>query len=387
MVFLVNLARVVFAPLVQPVAADFGVEPAALGVVASAAWLGSAAPRLPAGYLLTRVPRHHVVAATGSLLVVTATATAFAPSIPLLAVGAFAMGLSSGMYFIAANPLVSELFPARVGRALGVHGMSSQLAAVGAPLAVSAVLLFGDWRTTFLGVAALAAAATLFFAWAARRTRLPEAGVEDRSVLAAGRAQWPVVLTAVAFVGAAGFLWNGMFNLYGDYLTVTKGLDPATGRLLLSLTFAAGVPAFVAAGRLADAVPNVPLLLSIVGGFVVCVFALTAVEGLLAVAVVSVVLGFVVHAMFPAIDTYTLSSLPDRHRASAYSLFSASAMVVQSLGSGAVGTAVAAGASYTAVFRGLALGVGALTLVLFGLYRAGRLPAGGRPDGVAVGSD
>ena len=387
MVFLVNLARVVFAPLVQPVAADFGVAPAALGVVASAAWLGSAAPRLPAGYLLTRVERHRVVAATGSLLVVTAAATAFAPSVPLLSLGAFAMGLSSGMYFIAANPLVSELFPDRVGRALGVHGMSSQLAAVGAPLAVSGVLLVSDWRATFLGVAAVAAAATAYFAWAARRTDLPDAGAEDRSILAAGRAQWPVILTAVALVGAAGFCWNALFNLYGDYLQVAKGIDPATGRLLLSLTFGAGVPAFLVAGRLADAVPNVPLLISIVGGFVVCVFALTAVQGLVAVAVVSVVLGFVVHALFPAIDRYTLSSLPDRHRASAYALFSGSAMIVQSLGSGAVGIAVAGGASYTGVFRGLAAGVGVLAMAMFVLYRAGRLPAGGRPDGVAVAGD
>jgi hypothetical protein len=51
MVLLANLARIVFAPLIQPAAADFGVQTATLGVVTSAAWLGSAAPRLPTGYL------------------------------------------------------------------------------------------------------------------------------------------------------------------------------------------------------------------------------------------------------------------------------------------------------------------------------------------------
>ncbi len=49
MVFLVNLARVVFAPLIEPVAADFNVTPGTLGVVTSAAWLGSALPRIPTG--------------------------------------------------------------------------------------------------------------------------------------------------------------------------------------------------------------------------------------------------------------------------------------------------------------------------------------------------
>ena len=189
MVFLVNLARVVFAPLVQPVAADLGVSAASLGVVASAAWLGSAAPRLPTGYLLTRVARHRVVAATGAILVVTSAVTAVADSRLHLAVGAFLMGTSSGMYLIAANPLVSELFPDRVGGALGVHGMASQVAAVGAPLAVSAILVVGDWRTTFLCIAGVAAAATAFLLVAARRADLPDAGTDDRSLLVAGRAQ------------------------------------------------------------------------------------------------------------------------------------------------------------------------------------------------------
>lgn len=378
MVFLVNLARVIFAPLVQPAAADFDVPAASLGIVASAAWLGSAALRLPTGYLLTRVPRQHVVVFTGAVLVFTAAGTGLSQTILQLTVGAFLMGLSSGMYFIAANPLVSELFPNRVGRAIGIHGMSAQFAAVGAPLVLGAILLVGNWRLVFGWIAAVAALSTVYLVWALRRTPLPEAGAEDRSLLVAGREQWPLVLTGIAFVGVAGFLWNGLFNLYGDYLEVVKGIDPATGRLLLSGMFGAGVPAFLITGRLADRFPNVPLLLAIVGGFVVCVVALTLVSGLYAIAAVSLVLGYVVHSLFPAIDTYLLSALPDRHRASAYALYSSTAMLVQAFGSGTIGVVVARGVSYTVAFQVLAGIVAAVVGVLFVLYRRGRLPTGGR---------
>ena len=378
MVFLVNLARVVFAPLVQPVAADLGVPAASLGVVTSAAWLGSAAPRLPTGYVLTRLDRHRVVGATGALLVATSVFTAVSDSRLHLAVGAFLMGLSSGMYFIAANPLVSELFPKRVGSALGVHGMASQVAAVGAPLAVSAILVVGGWRTTFLCIAAVAAAATLALVVAAHRADLPDAGRADRSLRTAAASQWPIILTGIAFLGAAGFLWNATFNLYGDYLEVAKGIDPATGRTLLSLMFAAGVPAFVVTGRLADRVPNVPLLLALVTATILGVLALTVAEGLLAVAAVSIALGYSVHGLFPAADAYVLASLPDHHRASAYSVYSATMMLVQAFGAGTVGTAVAAGVSYTVAFRAVAGAVGFVLVVLFGLYAAGRLPVGGR---------
>lgn len=383
MVFLVNLARIIFAPLVQPVAADLGVRAASLGIVTSAAWFGSAAPRLPTGYLLLWFPRHYVVAATGTLLVGTSLFTALAGSVLHLTVGAFLLGLSSGMYFIAANPLVSELFPDRVGSAIGIHGMSSQLAAVVGPIALSGVLLVTDWQWTFVGIAGLAAVTTTLFVWAARRATLPDAGAEDRSILAAGREQWPIILTGIAFVGVAGFLWNGIFNLYGDYLQVTKGIAPGTGRFMLSVLFAAGVPAFFLTGRLADRVDNVSLLLSIVGSFAVAVLALTVVQGVVAIALVSVVLGYIIHSLFPAVDTYVLSSLPDHHRASAYSLFSAAIMLVQAPGSGIIGTAVVEGASYTAVFRGLAVVVIGVVAVLFGLYRAGYLPAGGDPGEMA----
>ena len=386
MVFLVNLARLIFAPLVQPAAADFDVTAASLGVVASAAWLGSASPRLPTGYLLTRFPRHYIVATTGTLLVFTSLFTAFSQSVTHLTVGAFLMGISSGMYFIAANPLVSELFPNRVGSAIGIHGMWSQVAAVGAPLFVSAILLVGDWRTAFVLISALAAVSTVALLVATRRTDLPEAGGADRSLLAAGRAQWRLILTGIVLIGAAGFLWNALFNLYGDYLDVAKGIDASTGRLLLSAMFAAGLPAFLVTGRLADRVSNVPLILTIIGSFSVLVFALTLVESFVAIVVLSLVIGYVVHSLFPAIDTYMLSSLPDHHRGSAYALYSATMMLFQAFGSGTVGVAVDGGLDYDVAFQSLTVVVAVVTAGMFVLYRSGRLPAGGAPGATPAAS-
>jgi predicted MFS family arabinose efflux permease len=383
MVFLVNLARVIFAPLLQPVAADLGVTTASLGVVTSAAWLGSAAPRLPTGYLLTRVPRHYVVAATGGLLVGTSVLTALSQSVLQLALGAALMGVSSGMYFTAANPLVSELFPDRVGTVIGVHGMSSQVGAAVAPLVVSAVLFVSDWRTTFLCIGAIAAVTTVAFVWMAGRMTLPDAGSEDRDLFAAIRAQWATVLTGIVLLGASGFLWNGLFNLFGDYLEVAKGIDPGTGRLLLSVMFAAGLPAFLVTGQLADRVPNVPLLIALIACFACSVFVLTVVESVVAITAVSLFVGYFAHSLYPAVDTYLLASLPDHHRASAYAMYSAIMSLTQSLGSGVVGILVTRGGNYTLIFQVLAILVGVLVAGMFVLYRFDKLPAGGEPGTIA----
>ena len=65
LVFLVNLARIVFAPLLNVFITEFGITEGTAGLIATLAWIGSASLRLPAGWLLTRVPRHWVVLVSG----------------------------------------------------------------------------------------------------------------------------------------------------------------------------------------------------------------------------------------------------------------------------------------------------------------------------------
>lgn len=373
--FLVNFVRVVFAPLLQPVAAEFHVATASLGVVTTAAWLGSAAPRLPTGVLLTRIDRHLVIAMTGALLVVTAVFTALSSSVLHLVVGAFLLGLSSGMYFIAANPLVSELFPRRILKATAIHGLARQVAAVAAPLVVALILFVADWRTTFYGVALAAAATTVLLLYAARWTDLPAAGESDRSLITAGRSEWPIILTGIVLIGATGFLWNGLFNLYGGYLTAAKEIDPSTGRLLLSIMFASGIPAFLLATRIGERFRNLPLIIGLVASFAVSVIALTVIDAVIGVVMVSLAIGFSFFLMVPLLDTYMLSTLPDHHRGSAYAIYSAVMMIIQAMGSGVIGSAVAAGMSYDDLFRSFSLVVVVVAVAMFLLYVTDRLPA------------
>lgn len=376
MVFLVNLARVVFAPLLEPLIAAFSMSAGTAGFVATLAWVGSAIPRIPTGVLLTRVSRERVVLATGASLSISAVFAASANSVPTLSVGAFLLGLASGAYFTAANPLVSELYPERVGRAIGIHGTASQLASVVAPLFVGVVLLVGNWRLAFVSLAVLATVATTVFFLVARGAEtLPEAGHADRDFVAAIARQWPIVLSAVAIIGATGFVWNGLFNFYVTYLADVKLLEPATARVLLTAVFAAGVPAFWFTGRLADRVPHVPLLLAILGAFVACLVALTVAQGVLALAVVTIALGYVVHSLFPAIDTYLLDSLPDENRASAYAAYSGVAMVIQATGSWVLGSLTDLGYSFDTLFVAAAAGLTAVLVVLVGLRVAGWLPS------------
>ncbi|MFC6862115.1 MFS transporter [Halomicroarcula sp. GCM10025817] len=373
MVFLVNLARVVFAPLLEPIRAATGASDATLGLLATLVWAGSALPRLPTGYLLTRLRRPTVVFGSGVVLTAGATFTALTRDPDLLLVGAFTMGLASGVYLVAANPLVTELFPERPGRALGQHGVAAQLAAVAAPALVSAALLVDSWRTTLQLVAVAAALMTIGFTLVARRAEFPAAGADDTDFAGAIRTQWRLVLTGVLAIGATTLVWNGVFNFYVTYLN-TLSLSGGTGRLMLLIVFAAGLPAFYVSGRLADRLPNLPYLIGLIVAFTGCIIVLPAVGGRWPLVAFSAVLGYVVHSIFPAADTYLLGSLPDQHRASAYAAYSGGMMLLQAPGSVIVGTLRDAGVSFPDIFGAMSAGLVVVSGVLLVLYVGSRLP-------------
>jgi predicted MFS family arabinose efflux permease len=354
------------------------VGPAAVGLVASLVWLGTGAVRLPVGYLLTRVPRHRVVVAAGVVLAAAAGFTALADSVRALQAGALLIGLASGAYFATAVPLIGDLFPEGVGRAVGVHGTAAQLAAVVAPTTVVVVLATTSWRGVFWLLAAGSLLVTAVLAVVVRRTGIPESAGADRDFRAA-LAHWRVIGTGILMIAAAGFVWQGLFNFYVSYLTATKGVTTATASTLLTVTFAAGVPAFWLGGRLADRLPLVPYIVGLLGGFATGLVALTVVGGLVGLVAVSLLVGYLVHSLFPALDTYVLGTLPADARGSTYAVFSGLSLLVEGTGSGAVGLLTEAGYAFDVVFRGFAAGLVVVVVALVALSLAGRLPEPGAP--------
>jgi predicted MFS family arabinose efflux permease len=370
LVFCANFGRVAFAPLLETFRTSFEVGTAGLGLVTTLVWVGTAVPRIPVGYLVTRVPRGRIVMGAGALLTAGAALTALAPSLPLLQVGAFALGVASGAYYAAAVPLIGDLYPDAVGRAVGVHGVAAQAAAVVAPTLTVALVAAASWRAVFWLLAALGATLTLALVGVARRREGGVPSGADRDFRAA-LSHWRIILAAVVMIGGAGFVWQGVFNFYVTYL-VEKGLSPTRAGTLLTVAFAAGLPAFWLSGRLADRLPHVPYILTLGAGVAVGVAALTVAESLVALVAVSVALGLAAHSLFPALDAYVLGAVPD-NRGSAYAVYGGLALLVQATGSGAVGV-LGERFAFDAVFLGFAAGLLALVALLTGLYLAGGFP-------------
>lgn len=369
---MLNLARIVYAPLLDVLIAEFSIGEATAGLIVTLTWIGSAAPRLPTGWVLTKVPRYPVVVGSGMVLTLSGAIAATATSVLQLMGGAFLMGIGSGVYFVAAQPLLSELFPERIGQVVGIHGVSNQLASVAAAPFVTLALLI-DWRLAMWGISGFGALATSYTWYSGRQTDLPRAGTEDRRLIAGVLSEWPLVVTALAITGLSMFVWQGVFNFYELYMQ-SKAFSGQEAGTLLTLVFVAGIPAFYVGGDLAERLPYIPYITGVVGSFSVCVYLLTIVDSLLMVGLVTIGIGFFGHAQYPAVDTFLLDTLPDHSRASAYSMFSSTAMLIQALGSVVLGQLIEWGYSYDQTFVLAAflilLAAGCFTLV----ERTGRLP-------------
>jgi len=277
-VFLVNFARVVFAPLIGEFISEFAIGEGTAGLTgtrhARVARLGRRGSRR-AGR--SRFSRQYVVLVSGAMLTVGALGVALAPGVPTLMAAAFAIGLASGVYFVAANPFIAELFPTRVGRVMGVHGMASQLAAVAAAAGRHGRALVRLAARLLRARALASAASTVVFVALARRTDLPDAGAGDTD-FAGALSEWKLILAGVVLMGLTSFVWQGLFNFYELYM-VDKGLPRGGGGNLLTVIFAAGVPAFLISGDLADRLPHVPYLLGIVSVFLVGVVLVVVSSG------------------------------------------------------------------------------------------------------------
>lgn len=103
-------------------------------------------------------------------------------------------------------------------------------------------------------------------------------------------------------------------------------------------------------------------------------FLLTIVDSLLVVGMVTIGIGFFGHAQYPAVDTFLLDTLPDHSRASAYSVFSSTAMLIQALGPVVLGQLIEWGYTYNQTFALAAFLILLATGCFIFIGRTGRLP-------------
>jgi MFS family permease len=292
--FLGKFLRYAFPPLFGTLGDTYSVSRTVLGSAFTGFMLVYAVMQFPSGVLADRVGTVRTIAAGALATGVGALALVVDSPFPVLVGAMLVMGGGTGVHKTVSVNLLSRVYPARTGRALGVFDTTGSLAGVAAPAAVVVVtglpaVLGAPWRTLYLvgGVACLGLAAAVI--WRVPR-RLADVTTADPGSPVAGDATGtettgadgrdgtsdgtagelrqylalfarPRFSTFVVVTALYSFAYNGVVAFLPLFLAVEAGLPPTTANLLYSSLFAVSLVQ-LATGDASDRLGVLPMLVA-----------------------------------------------------------------------------------------------------------------------------
>ncbi|QHS15902.1 MFS transporter [haloarchaeon 3A1-DGR] len=276
-------ARMIYPVLLPYLRAEFGLSLTVAGFLVTVLWLGSAVGQLPGGILADRYSERLVMAAGAAvvalaLLVVIAARTAI---VLFLATGL--VGLGQSMYPIARITILSDIYPDRIGSALGVTMATGDLGQTVLPPVAGALAAAIAWRAGlgFLVPVLAVVAVVLWVTLPARPST--DSAVDDLSVDSARYVLGELRRSNMAFIAFILFLyimiWQSFTGLYPTYLVDEKGLTSTQAGILFSGFFAVGVVVKPVAGAAYDRIGVRLSLIVVLVGPIAGLGLLPVVEG------------------------------------------------------------------------------------------------------------
>ena len=242
----------VVSPLLPTISEAFSITAGTAGAALTAMWACAALSMYPGGRLSDTLGRRPVLVAA---LVVAASGlglAAIAPNFPVFVAGLMLLGVGIGLYEPTSMATVADLFAARRGRAYGVISASYNVGS-GAAAGVAIVALWlGNWRLSFLPIAA----AALFAALGAHRLLTADYAPEWVRLRPAESFRRVFVTTELRYLLVLFcfnmFLWQGSISFFPTLLQTDLGVSPTVATLAFASIFVTGLIVSPTVGVLGD---------------------------------------------------------------------------------------------------------------------------------------
>ncbi|MCC6002291.1 MAG: MFS transporter [Pararhodobacter sp.] len=278
--------------------------------------LGFALGNLLIGQLVDRFGAARVLAAAALTSGAGYLLAAASPTIGLLALAQFIIGLGTAAFF---GPLIADIslwFRRRRGIAVGIAASGNYLSGAIWPILLTGVLTGQGWRAVYLILAVVVAGAVVPLALTLRR-RLPETslGAAAQSSPFAPRAvpfSPRTLIWLLALAGVRCCVAMSMPQVHIVAYCVDLGYGPAVGAEMLSLMLLGGVVSRLVSGVIADRLGGVVTLLI---GSVLQMLALMLYlpsDGLTSLYIVSLIFGLAQGGIVPAYAIIVREYLPAR---------------------------------------------------------------------------
>ena len=242
--------RMIYPVLLPYFRETFGLSLSAAGLLVTVLWLGSAVGQFPGGVLADRYSERSVMTVGAAVVAAAVLVVVAAPTAIALFVSTALVGLGQSLYPIARITILADIYPDRIGSALGVTMATGDLGQTVLPPVAGTIAAAVAWQAG-LGVVApllLVGAAALWVLL----PRTVDSGDGDAGAAAgtvsgstARRVLGELRRPNLVFVAFIFFLyilvWQSFTGFYPTYLVEEKGLASSTASGLFSLFFAAGI--------------------------------------------------------------------------------------------------------------------------------------------------
>ncbi|QLG50371.1 MFS transporter [Natrinema halophilum] len=291
--------RMIYPVLIPHLRTSFDLSLTVAGFLVTILWLGAALGQLPGGVLADRYSER-LIMTVGAFVVAVAIGCVVAASSPIvLFVMTGFIGFGQSLYPIARITIISDIYPDRIGSALGVTMAMGDLGQTIFP-PIAAALAAGVFWQAGLGFMIPLLVIVGISLWVVLPVQTPtESGGDTLSPERARYVIGELRQSNLAFVTFILFLyiitWQSFTGLYPTYLVEVKGMSSATAGLLFSSFFACGVLVKPLAGAAYDRIGTRSALLLVLIGPVIGLGLLPVIEGFWllvgATALVSTMLG------------------------------------------------------------------------------------------------
>lgn len=330
--------RLVYPAILPYVRAEFGLDLATAGLLLTTLWIAYALGQLPGGILDDRLGARAVLVASTGLSALFLGFVVLADSRFVLFAATALFGLSTALYGVARFTVMSNVFPAHDGTAVGLTMAAGDLGNSLLPPAAGFLAAALAWQygigaaiplfvVAAIGIAALVPRDTASFAaeWADSEAASVGEGSLDADdnepavgqpsgVLATVRAVIDALshrsILLVTLIQTLGYcVWQAFTGFYPTYLIEVKGLAAPTATLLFGGFFALGIVVKPITGAAYDAhgarsvLPAVMAVLALAMGLLPFVDSLPGI--IVVTALASAVLGYATVTL-----TYLTAALP-----------------------------------------------------------------------------
>jgi len=243
--FLLIGVQMIYPVLLPELRSAYGFDLTTAGLLISVLWFANAAGQLPGGLLADRFGEATTLLAAVVIAATTLVIVLVSGSVPVLFGATILFGLALGLFGVARYTVMEDLFPERIGTAVGIALAAADAGQTVLPPAASFVAAALIWQLGFAFTIPLFAlvAVSIWLFVPDRETGPVESGY--LSVDGFGQV-FTVFRSRSILQGTVLFviyvcIWVGFTSLYPTYLVEVKGFSPPVAAVLFGSFFAVGI--------------------------------------------------------------------------------------------------------------------------------------------------